>query len=164
MGVRVLERARDSTPDDRLLATGLAGGPVRLDRREVLGLDRLRRPPRERAHPRRAARQPDALLAHRDRGLLGAAVLGEHPAGERVDLRDPLRHRRGPHWLLDLSQGAATPLPTLGGQALHRHPLLGRGPLLLPPGPVNGRGRDTTWTASPPNSMRVSVMLHAPER
>jgi epoxide hydrolase len=36
-------------------------GPVRVDHREVLGLDRPRRPPRRRAHPRPAARQPHAL-------------------------------------------------------------------------------------------------------
>ena len=64
-------------PDARLRPRRLAGRPGGVDPREVLGLDRLRRPSRERAHPRRAARQRDALLAHRHRRLVGPPLLGE---------------------------------------------------------------------------------------
>ena len=55
---------RSSAPARRRSATAcrLAGRAGGVDPREVLGLDRLRRPPRERAHPRRVARQRDALL------------------------------------------------------------------------------------------------------
>ena len=56
---------------------GFPGGPTGVDRGEVLGLDGLRRPPRERARPRRDARQRDAVLAHRLGGVLSANVLGE---------------------------------------------------------------------------------------
>ena len=63
VGLGLLEAAVDAPADARLRARRLAGRPVRVDPREVLGLDRLRRPSRERAHPRRAARQRDALLA-----------------------------------------------------------------------------------------------------
>ena len=52
-------------------------GQAGVDPREVLGLDRLRRPSRERPHPRRAARQPHALLAPRRRRLVGPHLLGE---------------------------------------------------------------------------------------
>ena len=52
-------------------------GPDGVDRREVLAVDRLRRPPRERADPRRDARQRDALLAAGQRRVVGPAVLGE---------------------------------------------------------------------------------------
>ena len=79
--------------DAGLRADRLAGGTGRMDPREVLGLDRLRRPPRERARPRRAARQRDALLGERHGRVVGAAVLGElrqgrrAPAGGRADRR-----------------------------------------------------------------------------
>ena len=59
----LLQAAVDPAPDARLRPGRLAGRSVRLDRREVPGLDRLRRPPRERPDPGRAARQRDALLA-----------------------------------------------------------------------------------------------------
>ena len=102
------------TADDRLRPGRLACRAVRLDRREVLGLDRQRRPPRERADPRRAARQPDALLASGHRRVVRAAVLGEHPAGRRVDLRTCDRHRHRADRLLDLPQGAPAPVAPLG--------------------------------------------------
>ena len=110
--------------------------PCALDRREVLGLDRLRRPPRERPHPRRAARQPDALLAAAHGRLVGAALLGEHQAGERAD-RGARRHRRRANRLLDLPQGDPAPLASLGRERF----------------PISATG--TSWTVaatSPPSS------------
>ena len=77
VGVRLRQAADDAAADPGLRAGGLAGRPAGLDRREVLGLDRLRRSARECAQPRRAARQRDAVLDHRRRGVVGAAVLGE---------------------------------------------------------------------------------------
>ena len=50
-GVGLLDAAVDPAADARLRARRLARRPGRVDRREVLGLDRLRRPPRERRSP-----------------------------------------------------------------------------------------------------------------
>ena len=50
-GTRLLDAAVHPAADDRLRAGRLARRAVRLDRREVLGVDRLRRRPRARAHP-----------------------------------------------------------------------------------------------------------------
>ena len=47
--------------------------------REVLGMDRLRRPSGERPDPRRTARQCDDVLADGYRGLIRATLLGEFP-------------------------------------------------------------------------------------
>ena len=60
-----------------LRAGGLTRRAAGVDRGEVLVVDGLRRPSGERAHPRRAARQRDAVLGDRVGGLVGAAVLGE---------------------------------------------------------------------------------------
>ena len=74
-----------------------AGRPSRMDPREVLGVDGLRRPPGERPHPRRIARQRDVLLGDQQRDEFGPALLGElrqgQPAlgthrGDRVSERD----------------------------------------------------------------------------
>ena len=61
------------------LGYGLVDPPAAqwLDPGEVPELDGLRRSPRERAAPRRAARQHLGVLAHRLGGLIGPAVLGE---------------------------------------------------------------------------------------
>jgi pimeloyl-ACP methyl ester carboxylesterase len=98
--------------------------PVRLDHREVLGLDRLRRSPRERDRTRRAARQPDAVLAAPHRRLRRPALLAEHPPGQRMDHRIGGRSCRPARRLLDLSQGAPAPLAAMGRATLHRHPPL----------------------------------------
>ena len=79
VGFGVLHPAGVAAADPRLRARRLARVPVRMGGREVLGLDRLRRPSRERALARRAARQRDALLAPGQRGVVGAALLGELP-------------------------------------------------------------------------------------
>ena len=62
VGGRVLDPAVHPAADARLRAGRLPRRAGRVDRREVLGLDRLRRPPGERLHPRRAPRQRDAVL------------------------------------------------------------------------------------------------------
>ena len=56
--------AVDQAADARRRAQRLAGRPARLDRREVPRLERLRRPPGERLHPRPADHQRDDLLGH----------------------------------------------------------------------------------------------------
>ena len=61
----------------RLRPRRLAGRTGGVDPREVLAMDRLRRPHRERADTRRAARQRLGVLVHGDGGIVGAAVLGE---------------------------------------------------------------------------------------
>jgi pimeloyl-ACP methyl ester carboxylesterase len=124
MGLRLLEGARNPTADHRLRARRLADRPVRLDHREVLGLDRLRRSPRERDRTRRAARQPDAVLAAPHRRLRRPALLAEHPPGQRMDHRIGGRSCRRARRLLDLSQGAPAPLAAMGRATLHRHPPL----------------------------------------
>ena len=79
VGHRLLQAAVDPAADPRLRAGRLARRAAGVDRREVLVVDGLRRSSRERAHPRRAARQRDAVLGHRVSGVVGAAVLGELP-------------------------------------------------------------------------------------
>ena len=71
--------ASSRRPGRRQLGYGLIDSPAGtgLDRREVPGLDRLRRPPRERVQPRRAPRQRDDVLGDWLRRILGPAVLGE---------------------------------------------------------------------------------------
>jgi len=66
----------------------------------------------------------DNLLAPPHRRFRRPALLGEHPAGQRVDLRIDGRHRRHPGRLLDLPQGASAPLTAVGRATLHRHPPL----------------------------------------
>ena len=51
VGLGVLQAAVDPSADGRLRPRRFAGRAGGVDPREVLGLDRLRRPPRERAHP-----------------------------------------------------------------------------------------------------------------
>src|SRR3981081_2579404 len=98
MGLGLLQAAIHASSDRRLRAGRLSRRAVRVDRREVLVLDRLRRASRERAEPRRAAGQRDALWASGRRSLLGAAVLGK--------LQQPrLLTGDGAQRLLDLSQG-----------------------------------------------------------
>ena len=63
LGFRLLQGAEHPAPDGRLRPGRFAGGPGCLDPGEVLGLDRLRRPPGERAHPGRDARQHYDVLA-----------------------------------------------------------------------------------------------------
>ena len=88
VGRRLLHPAVHPAPDRGLRAGRLPGRAVRVDRGEVLVVDGLRRPPRERAHPRRAAGQRDALLAARRRRVLRAALLGKlPPAGLQTDRR-----------------------------------------------------------------------------
>jgi pimeloyl-ACP methyl ester carboxylesterase len=81
-------RARHPAADGRVRAGRLARLPGRLDRGEVLVLDGPSRVARGGAEPGRPAGQPDAVLAPRHRRLGRPAVLGEHPAGERVDRGD----------------------------------------------------------------------------
>ncbi len=49
MGLRLLEAAIDEAANGRLRARGLAGGTGRMDPGEILGMDRLQRPSRERS-------------------------------------------------------------------------------------------------------------------
>ena len=86
-------------------------GAVRLDRGEVLGLDRLRRPPGERADPGRAARQRHALLAARQPAPRRPGSTGRASASRHLD---PVDGRRR---LLDLPQGDLPPVPALGRDA-----------------------------------------------
>ena len=67
-GFGLLQGAVDPPADRRLRPGRLAGRAVRLDRGEVLVLDRLRRRPGQRPVPRRDARQRDVLLAARAPG------------------------------------------------------------------------------------------------
>ena len=120
LGFRLLEAAVDPAADRRLRAGRLAGGPGGVDPREVLGLDRLRRPPGERARPRRAARQHHALLDHRQRRVLGPPLLGELRRGPRAQtVTIPSGFTVYPEG--DRATGAG-----VGRGVLHRHPALER--------------------------------------
>ncbi|CAA9499005.1 MAG: Epoxide hydrolase, partial [uncultured Solirubrobacterales bacterium] len=119
MGLRLLAAAGDAAADPRLRAGRLTRGPVRVDRREVLGLDRQLRPPRGRGEPRRAARQRHALLAAGHRGVFGSAVLGELQ-GPRV------RAGARSHRVLDLPPGDLPAFAALGRDAVQGPALLQR--------------------------------------
>ena len=89
MGLGLLHAATHAATDRRLRPQRLTGRSARVDPREVLGLDRLRRPPRERGRSRRDARQRDALLGDRNRDLVGAHLLGELRRGSRPHVDVP---------------------------------------------------------------------------
>ncbi|CAA9395306.1 MAG: Epoxide hydrolase, partial [uncultured Pseudonocardia sp.] len=130
---RLLRDPGHPAADPRLRARRLARGAVPVDRREVLGLDRLGRAAGERDRARPDARRRHALLAARHRRVVGAALLGELPA-------PPARPGRRPHRHHDLPQGAVAAAPVVAGAPLHRHPALepaGRGRAL----PVDGAAR-----------------------
>ena len=84
----------------------------------------------EDAVARRAiARHADALLAPARRRLLRAAVLGEHPAGGRVDLgRRPASPSTVPTGCTVFPARDPAPLAPLGGPPLRRHPPSGEPP------------------------------------
>ena len=77
LGLGLLQAAVDPAADPGLRPDRFAGRPGGVDPREVLGVDRLRRPPGEHPQPRRAARQRHALLGDRVGRLVGPALLGE---------------------------------------------------------------------------------------
>ena len=77
-GVGLRERAVDQAADAWRRAQRLAGRAARLDRREVPDVERLRRPPRERVHPRAAPHERDALLVHAARVPSSARLYWEH--------------------------------------------------------------------------------------
>ena len=77
LGFGLLETAIDPAADRRLWSDRLAGRASGVDPGKILGLDRLRWPPGEHPQPRRIARQRHAVLGHRVRGIVGAAVLGK---------------------------------------------------------------------------------------
>ena len=111
-------RARHPPADDRLRARRLAGRPVRLDRGEVLGLDRRRR--RSRGASTRDQLLDNLMLywlpAHRR--VVRPALLGEHPqvnewiSGAVSDTIDV------PTGCSIFPQRAPAPLPALGRAAL----------------------------------------------
>jgi pimeloyl-ACP methyl ester carboxylesterase len=86
-------KSSDPAPDGWLRPDRFAGGPGGVDPREVLGVDRLRRPSREHPEPRRAARQRDAVLGDGLGDVVCSVVLGElrpagqGPPGEHTDRR-----------------------------------------------------------------------------
>ena len=86
LGFRATPKQQSTRPQTAgLRPDRFAGGPGGLDPREVLGLDRLRRPSREHLEPRRAAGQRDAVLGDRLGDVVGPAVLGElRPAWHRA--------------------------------------------------------------------------------
>ena len=85
VGHRLSDRAVDPAPDPRLRPRRLAGRAARLDRREVLGVDRLRRRSASHLHARPAPRQRDGLLVHGNRRVLRPPVLGERGPAPPVD-------------------------------------------------------------------------------
>ncbi len=96
VGLGLFDPAEVTSPDGRLRAVRLAGRSGGVDHREVLGLDRLRRPSRERPVARRDARQRDAVLDHRIGHVVGSDLLGELRSGQASDRHDPDRIHRVP--------------------------------------------------------------------
>ena len=119
VGLGILDPAEVASPNGRLRAGRLAGRSGGVDHREVLGLDRLRRPSRERLVTRRDARQRDAVLDDRIGHVVGADLLGELRSGQASGRHDPDRLRRVPEG--DRAAGAQ-----LGRAAVHRRAVLGR--------------------------------------
>jgi pimeloyl-ACP methyl ester carboxylesterase len=72
------------------------------------------------------AGQPDAVLAARHRRVVGPALLGEHPPGERVDRRFSRGHGGRADGLFGLPGRAAAAVTAVGPEAVHRHPVLER--------------------------------------
>ena len=118
--------AGDATADARVRARRLAGGPVRLDRREAAGVDRQRRPSRRRHPPRPHPRRGHALLADQHGHVVGPPLPRElrHRAG--VVHRRRAHAGRRAHGVLDLPEGDAPAVPALGRPPLPRHPPLAR--------------------------------------
>src|SRR5262245_22461492 len=129
VGDRVPAAAVEAAADTRLRARRLAGRAARVDRREVLGLDRLRRRPPQPLHARTAPRQRDRVLVHRHRRVLGPSLLGERGSGRhrrrrgRGDARRP-GHR--PDRRLDLPARDPSPVATMGRDAIREPPLVER--------------------------------------
>ena len=100
-------------------ADGFAERAGGVDPGKVLGLDRLRRAPREHPRPRRTARQCHALLGDGDRRLVGAPVLGEFwaQAPHAVQGDDTDRRCR-------LPQGDRHAGAKVDGSELHEYPAL----------------------------------------
>ena len=115
----LLQAAEHPAADPGLRPRRLAGRAGGVDPGEVLGVDRQRRPSRGRRQPRRAARQRDVLLAERQRGVVGPALLGELQRLRRRDVSIPTG--------VSSSRRRSSPPPRgLGRALLHRHPLLER--------------------------------------
>ena len=84
VGLGLLHPAAHAPTDRGVRIDRFARRSARVDPREVLGMDRLRRASRERAHARRAARQRDAVLAARARRPRRLASIGRASGGEVV--------------------------------------------------------------------------------
>ncbi len=134
VGLRVLEAAVDASAVDRLRTGRLAGGPGGVDPREVLGLDRLRRAPRERTEPRRAPRQRDAVLDQRQRRLVGSHLLGEFRQGTAAGAGDD------PVGIHGVPEGDRAAGAGMGRGRVHRHPLLERAASRWPLQRIRGAG------------------------
>ena len=122
-----------------------------VDRREVPHLDRLRRRRRAVVHQGPAARQPDGLLGHRDRALVGAPLLRVRRRGSRTGGLDlfakptqPVGYARYPKEIMRTSAAGsrhAVPARALRRDAARRplrrvrvpRPLRARRPRVLPP-------------------------------
>ena len=99
LGHRLQPAALDATPDARLRPHRLAGRSGGVDPGEVPRVDRLRRAPGERPQPGRVARQRDALLAERQRHVIGAPLLGDVQADRRRIRREAgAGHGARPAW------------------------------------------------------------------
>ena len=121
LGFRLFQAAIDPAADARIRPDGFAERAGGVDPGKVLGLDRLRRTPREHPRPRRTARQRHALLGDGDRRLIGAPVLGEFraEAPHAAQGDDTDRRRR-------LPQGDRHAGAKVDGSELHEYPALER--------------------------------------
>jgi epoxide hydrolase len=120
VGLGVLQTAVDASAVGRLRTGRLPGRAGGLDPREVLGVDRLRRPSRERADARRTARQRDAVLDQRQRGVLGAPLLGELRQGAATGSGDD------PVGFTVYPKEIVPPVRRWVEECVHRHPVLER--------------------------------------
>ena len=130
-----------------------ASRPRRVDRGQAAGVERLRRPTRERLHPRRDPRPAQRLLADRHRGFRGSVVTGRAPPTPRSTAP------RTPHPSDPLPMGGSVfpadmlrPYRRWAAWPLPRHLTLGRaGPRPLCP-------RRRSRTCSPRSSASSSPM------
>ena len=119
MGFGLFHPATHAAPDRGIQPGRQPRRPGRVDLRKDVGLDRQPGPPRRRVEPRGDHRQPDAVLADRQRCVVGATLLG------KLWQLCPVRHHdaRG---VQQFSQGNPACAAQMGRTPLHQSGPLGR--------------------------------------
>ena len=146
-------------PDPRLRTGRLARRAARVDRREVLGVDRLRRRPAEHLHPRPAARQRDDRTgspapARRRPASTGRARARRRPTDPAADGgADRPGHRADR--LLGVPAGDPPTVTPVGRAAVHRTSTTGTSPRRAATSPRSSNRRCSS-TRCEPRSVRCA--------